>query len=204
MPDYFRLLDIPTLNCQLDIFSPTSLNHEVFGNFRPISNLKVVSKIIEKVVAVRLNHYLELNHLNEPLQSAYKRFHSCETVLVRVHNDILRAIDNRHCVVLLLLDLSAAFDTVYHSILLERLYSKFAIRGSALNWFKSYLTDRSQCVSINEEKSEIHEPECGVPPGSVLGPIYTYFILHRWLTSCDSIKCHFIYMPTTHSYMYLF
>ena len=97
---------------------------EVSANYRPISNLKVISKIIEKVVAVRLQKYLEANHLNEPLQSAYKPFHSCETALVRVHNDILVSVDKRHCVMLLLLDLSAAFDTIDHDILLTRLHSK--------------------------------------------------------------------------------
>ena len=91
---------------------------------RPISNLKVISKLTEKVVAVRLQKYLEANQLNEPLQSAYKPLHNCETGLMRVHNDILVAIDKRHCVMLLLLDLSAAFDTVDHDILLTRLHSK--------------------------------------------------------------------------------
>ena len=80
-----------------------SLDHETLANFRPISNLKMVSKIIEKVVAVRLNCYLEENNLTEPLQSAYKQYHSCETALVRVQNDILLSIDNQQCVVLLLL-----------------------------------------------------------------------------------------------------
>lgn len=96
-----------------------SLDHETLANFRPISNLKMVPKIIEKVIAVRLNRYLEENNLNEPLQSAYKQYHSCETALVRVQNDILLSIDNQQCVVLLLLDLSAAFDTVDHGILLQ-------------------------------------------------------------------------------------
>ena len=81
----------------------------------------MVSKIIEKVVAVRLNRYLEENNLTEPLQSAYKQYHSCETALVRVQNDILLSIDNQQCVALLLLDLSAAFDTVDYGILLQRL-----------------------------------------------------------------------------------
>ena len=94
------------------LLKKANLDHEVLANYRAISNLKVISKIIEKVVAVRLQKYLEANQLNEPLQSAYKPLHSGETALVRVHNDILVAISKRHCVMLLLLDLSAAFDTV--------------------------------------------------------------------------------------------
>ena len=70
---------------------------EVLANYRPISNLKVISKIIEKIVAVRLQKYLEANQLNDSLQSAYKPFHSCEAALVLVHNDILVSIDKRHC-----------------------------------------------------------------------------------------------------------
>ena len=114
----------------LPLLKKPSLDHEILSNYRPISNLKVISKIIEKVVAVHLQDYLKSNELNEPLQSAYKRFHSCETALVRVHNDILRAIDNRHCVILLLFDLSAALYTVDHDILLARLNSKFSICGT--------------------------------------------------------------------------
>ena len=104
-------------------------------------------------MAVRLQDYLKSKQLNEPLQSAYKRFHSCETALVRVHNDILRAIDNRHCVIVLLLDLSAAFDTVDHDILLARLNSKFSICGTALEWFRSYLANRRQFTLIDGKKS---------------------------------------------------
>ena len=125
------------------LLTKANLDHEVLANYRPISDLKVISKIIEKVVAVRLQKYLEANQLNEPRQSAYKPFHSCETALVRVHNDILVAIDKRHCVMLLLLDLSVAFDTVDHDILLTRLHSKYSISGIALDWFCSYLTNRS-------------------------------------------------------------
>ena len=82
----------------LPLLKKPSLDHEILNNYR-LSNLKVISKIIEKVVAVRLQDYLESNQFNEPLQLAYKRFHSCETALVRVHSDILRAIDDRHCVI---------------------------------------------------------------------------------------------------------
>ena len=89
-----------------------SLDFEIFSNFRPVSNLKFLSKVIEKVAAMRLTNYLCDNDLNESLQSAYKKHHSCETALVRVQNDILKSIDDKQCFVLLLLDLSAAFDTV--------------------------------------------------------------------------------------------
>ena len=90
------------------LLKKANLDHEVLANYRPISNLKVISKIIEKVVAERVQKYLEANQLTEPLQSAYKPFHSCETALLRVHNDILVATDKRYCVMLLLLHLSAA------------------------------------------------------------------------------------------------
>ena len=99
------------------------------------------------------------------------KFHSCETALVRVHNDMLCAIDKRCCVALLLLNLSAAFDTVDHNILLQRLHSRFLVRGKALDWFASYLTDRTQSVIINNTKSKPYPLDCGVPQGSILGPI---------------------------------
>ena len=98
-----------------------NLHHEVLSNFRHISNLKVIFKVVEKVVAVRFQAYLNSNQLIQPLRSAYKPFHSCETALVRVQNDILLATNNRHCVMLLLLDLSVVFDAVDHEILLKGL-----------------------------------------------------------------------------------
>lgn len=100
------------------ILKKDSLDHEVYMNFKPISNLSFISKATEKVVAVRLNHHLEDASLHEIFQSAYKKGHSTETGFTRIHNDILRAIDDGECVILVLLDLSAAFDTVDHDILL--------------------------------------------------------------------------------------
>ena len=109
------------------------LDHEVLANYRAISNLKVISKIITKVVAVRLPKYLEAKRLNEPLQSTYKPFHSCETALVRVHNDICVAIDKRHCVMLLLLDLSAAFDSRFLYIkCIERSIDYISVSGALM------------------------------------------------------------------------
>ena len=109
------------------------------NNYRPISNLSFVSKVTEKVVARRLNVHLSKNQLRECQQSAYRKFHSVETALLKVHNDIMCAVDSKKAVLLVLLDLSAAFDTIDHNVLIRRLTSNFGIQGSALSWFQSYL-----------------------------------------------------------------
>ena len=133
----------------IPLLKKTNLDTEDFKNFRPVSNLPFVSKLIEKLVAVQLVQCIDDNNLDEKFQSAYKKLHSTETALLRVHDDILRAVDRGCTVVLLLLELSAAFDTVDHGLLLHRLTTRFGIKGKVLAWFKSYLTDRSQFVGIN-------------------------------------------------------
>ena len=133
--------------------------------------------MIERVVAIRLNDHLIINKLSEVFQSAYKEYHSTETALLRVQNDMLVALDGEGGVVLMLLDLSAAFDTIDHKILFRRLH-QLGIRGPALAWFKSYLTGRKQSVNIQGVKSEKQDLPYGVPQGSVLGPIlFTLYTL---------------------------
>ena len=150
---------------------------EILKNFRPVSNLAFISKILEKVVASRIKSYVAKHCLHDPFQSAYKQFHSTETVLVKLNSDILNAIDSRHSVLLVLLDLSAAFDTVDHELLIQILSTRFGIKGSALAWIKSYLSDRKQYVCIKGHYSDKHDLSCGVPQGSVLGPIlFTMYV----------------------------
>ena len=96
---------------------------------------------------------------------------STETALVKVHNDIVSAIDNQSYIILLLLDLSAAFDIVDHKILPQRLSCLFGINGKALRWFKSYLENRKQVVNVKGATSCRKDLRCGVPQGSVLEPI---------------------------------
>lgn len=136
-----------------------------------MSNLAFISKVIEKAVSFQLIEHVENNDLGEPLQSAYKRLHNTETALLNVHNDILNAIDHHRTVALLLLDLSAAFDTVDHELLLHRLRVHFGIGGKALAWFTSYLIGRSQYVTIRGVDSSHCSLTHGVPQGSVLGPL---------------------------------
>ena len=143
VPDCFKLA---LLNPKL---KKPLLDVEDFGNFRPISNLMFMSKLTEKVVASRLIDYVSGNCLDEIMQSAYKQFHSTETALVKLFNDIVIDTDRNRTVILLLLDLSAAFDTVDHSLLLNRVANRFGICGSALAWFESYLRDRFHIVSID-------------------------------------------------------
>ena len=147
------------------------LDPEILNNFRPISNLPFLSKIIEKVVARRLNAHMTVHNFHEVMQSAYKQFHSTETALVCVFGDFLQSIDKNKPVLLLMLDLSAAFDTVDHEILLLRMQEQIGICGIALKWFRSYLSGRKQSVILNGVTSEPRALNCGVPQGSVLGPI---------------------------------
>ena len=149
VPDRFKVAMLKPL------LKKYGADHELFCNFRPVSNLYFLSKVTEKAVAARLLDHLNDNEsLLEEFQSAYKSHHSTEMALVRVQNDILKAVDNNRSVILLLLDLSAAFDTVDHSILLSRLQNRFGIRNTALNWFHSYLHSREQFVSVNGIESE--------------------------------------------------
>ena len=139
-------------------------------NFRPVSNLPFLVKLLEKVVSRRLKDHKTENELYEHTQSAYRAGHSMETALLKVQNDILRAIDTGHCVFLVLLDLSAAFDTVAHHILLERMKTKFGVVENAHEWLASYLKDRTQSVFVSGSSSSPVPLTCGVPQGSVLGP----------------------------------
>ena len=148
----------------------SSLDPDILNNYRPVSNLPFVSKIIEKVVDARLEEHLRENDLHEPLQSAYRKHHSTETALIKIQSDILQALDSGRVAALVLLDLSAAFDTIDHSILIERLQKSFGILGDALTWVVSYLRRRNQQVVIGDTASAEVVIEYGVPQGSVLGP----------------------------------
>ena len=137
----------------------------------PKTNLQYVSKLTEKVVFNQVYDHMVSNAIFPALQSSYRQFHSTETALIKVMNDILLKMNSQHVTMLILLDLSAAFDTVDHRILLGRLSDEVGILGTALNWFTSYLSDRSQRVSVHGVPSRPFDLNCGVPQGSCLGTL---------------------------------
>ena len=122
-----------------------SLNPDTCSSYRPVSNLSFLSKATERAASDQLTQHLQQHNLFEPLQSAYRPGHSTETAMIRVHDDICHAIGERKVVLLVLLDLSAAFDTVNHELLLSIL-ARYKVGGTALQWFSSYLADRSQSL----------------------------------------------------------
>lgn len=132
------------------LLKKASLDPNVLSNFRPVSNLLFEHKFLERVVLNQLDAYFSQFSLYTKFQSAYRRDHSTETALLKVQNDILCALDIHQEVVLMLLDLTAAFDTIDHGVLLHRLEYRFGITGAALAWFRSYLSDRVQTVHIRK------------------------------------------------------
>ena len=124
----------------------------------------------------QLNEHLNHNNLLGPLQSAYRPSHSTETALLRVVNDLLTAMGNNKICFLTLLDVSAAFDTIDHQILLTRLQHSFGISGSALSWFLSYLSKRTHAIILNSLQPQHTTLHYGVPQGSALGPVL--FVLY--------------------------
>jgi hypothetical protein len=130
-----------------------------------------LSKLTERVVKARLTDHLSTNSLFNSHQSAYSKYHSTETTLLAVHDHLIKSISTQKITALCLLDLSAAFDTIDHEILLSRLSSWFGLSNTVLFWFRSYLSCRSFSVSIEKSISTPSKLLYGVPQGSVLGPI---------------------------------
>ena len=153
------------------IVKKASLDLSLLTSYRPISNLSFISKVLECVVARQLTSYLNLNQLMPCYQSAYRWNHSTETVLLKICNDALVAVDSGMVSLIVLLDMSAAFDTVSHQKLLDILNNQVGLTGAALNWHKTCLTGHTYRVVANEAELDIVDLDCGLPQGSSLGPL---------------------------------
>ena len=165
-----------------------------FKNLRPISNLSFTSKLTERVVFNQMYNEMKVHNLYPKAHSAHREFHSTETALLHVKHDILMNMNKKHVTLLVLLDLSAAFDTVDHSILLDRLHSSFGISGPVLSWFSSYLNNRSQFISVNGATSKLFNLQYSVPQGSCPGPLL--FVIYA--SKLFSVLEH--HLPDVHAY----
>ena len=164
-PDTFQVCLVSPL------LKKAALNRDDMKNYRPVSNLSFLSSIREKVVASGLNSHINSSHTSNDYQSAYRKFHSTKITLLKIHNDILWSMGDGTVTAVTLFDLSAAFDTIDHTILLSRLGNWFGASGKALDRFKSYLTGRSQRIKLGNCLSSRSDLSFGVPQGSVLGPL---------------------------------
>ncbi|MEW8546816.1 MAG: reverse transcriptase family protein [Candidatus Thiodiazotropha sp.] len=144
--------------------------HEDLNNYRPISILPTLSKVLEKHVHDSLSKFLQQHELLHRTQSGFRAGHSCETALVNMIDSWLNAIDNSKLIGIVLVDFKKAFDLVDHQILKNKL-KIYGINDEALRWFNNYLSDRKQQVTINNCKSNFQSISCGVPQGSILGPL---------------------------------
>uniref|UniRef100_A0A8C6PJA8 Reverse transcriptase domain-containing protein n=1 Tax=Nothobranchius furzeri TaxID=105023 RepID=A0A8C6PJA8_NOTFU len=197
IPSFFKHAVLQSL------LKKSGLDPTVLGNFRPMSKLPFLSKVLEKAFYNQIMPHLNNFGVLDKFQSGFRQYHSTESAHIRVFNDIMLSTDSGSHVALVMLDLSAAFDTVDHDILLSRLENLVGIKGSALDWFCSYFDNRSIRVRMDDSSSPSAALPWDVPQGSILGPLlFSIYILPLGLIFRNfNISFHFyvdncqIYVP---------
>ena len=170
-----------------------------------MSGLSFISKLVECVLASQLSRHVSLHGLENENQCAYRRGHSTETALLSIKNQIHLSLARGEATAVVLLDQSAAFDTIDHDKLLDCLRKWFGVGGRCLDWFKSYLSDRTQCIKISSVLSETRKLKFGVPQGSVLGPfLFSLYTtpLSKVISKHPDVKFHF-YANDTQLFIHL-
>lgn len=162
-------------------------NKDLHNNYRPISVLPCISKIFEKIMASRLMNYLSEHSLLSQHQYGFRPQYNTELAVYQLCQNIYDAVDNKECQITLFCDLTKAFDTISHSILLDKLYV-YGIRGPILGWFKSYLSHRKQYVVYNNAESQCNNIYYGIPQGSILGPLLFLIYINDITRSTNALK----------------
>ena len=199
VPDAFKTAVV------IPLIKKENLPSDDLKNYRPVSGLSFISKLVECVVAKQLSEHIHVHNLDNPYQSAYKVGHSTETVLLFIKNEGHLSVSRGELTALVLLDLSAVFDTIDHSTLLSCLHIWFSISGSVLKWFTSYLTGSYQSIKIGSTLSDVCKLLFGVPQISVLGPLlFSLYTnpLSLIISKYKGIKCHF-YPDDSQVYVHL-
>ena len=140
------------------------------GNYRPISLLSIINKLLEKLMYSRLMSFINKHKILYKYQFGFRKNHSTTLALIEITDNILKDLEEGKCSAGIFIDFQKAFDTVDHGILLSKL-EHYGIRGPVLQWVKSYITNRQQYAYVNGKNSTKQQITCGVPQGSVLGPL---------------------------------
>ena len=184
------------------LLKKSTLSKEDLKSYQPVSGLSFLSKLVERIVAAQITNSHDIGNT---FQSVYKVGHSTETALLCIKNEIHLSLSKGMPTALVLLDLSAAFDTIGHDTLLSCLSARFGFAGSALKWFRSYLQDHFQSVKIGSSLSNLFKLKFGVPQGSVLGPLlFSLYTtpLGQVISTYTGVKYHF-YADDTQLFIHL-
>ena len=178
LPSITRIINLSLKDCKFPrhwksaivrpLLKKENLDH-IYKNYRPVSNLPFLSKLLEKVTLQQFMHHCETYDLLPHYQSAYRKHHSCESLVVYLVNNILWNMESMNLTAVAFCDLSAAFDTVDHDLLLDVLKKEYGIAGEALEWYDSYLRPRDFQVCINNDFSDKQPLHFSVPQGSAQG-----------------------------------